>query len=113
MQHNVANKSFLFIDEVLKKHVHSLAKIFDRNSKGEIDDMQMSDELLKVTVVSIDGNENKETFQEVFDNLKFSDYQELVKISNDLVQGEKKSDSSNTSTKRSSTAGAEDSPKNG
>jgi hypothetical protein len=113
MQTTIADKSFVFIDEVLKKHVHSLAKVYDRNTRGEIDDIQMSDELLKIVIVTIDWNDNKESFQEIFDNLKFQDYQELVKISNDLVQGEKKSDNSSTSTKRSSTAEAEGSPKNG
>ena len=114
MQTIIANRVFVFIDEVLKKHVHAFARIHNRTiARQEPDDMQISDEMLKIVIVSIDGNEDKETYQEIFDHLKFRDYEELLKHMNELVNFEKKSEISNTSTKPFSDAEADVSPKNG
>ena len=114
MELTVGTKKYVFIDRILKKHVHEFAKTNDRREKGEIDDMDVSDEMLATVIESIDGNADKATFKAVLNELPFPEYEELVRTMNPILRpDEKKSENSSTSTKPSSTEEAETSLPNG
>ncbi|MFZ3233259.1 MAG: hypothetical protein WA194_07200 [Patescibacteria group bacterium] len=114
MEKLIGNKTFVLVDQVLKKHVHSFVKTYEKREKGEIDDMDVSDEMLKAITVSIDGNTDPASFQTVLDNITPGEYQELVAAMNSIVTpDQKKSEISNTSTKPSSTGEADASLPNG
>ena len=113
MQITIANNNFELRDTILKRQAHDLSKVYDKRNRDELDDMEMMDEILKIVILRIDGNGDVSKFQEVFDAMRLEDYNELVLKGNDVMDGLKKTNNSPTSTKPSSTAEADGSPKNG
>lgn len=113
MQVTIANNNFEFRDVILKKQAHEISKIYNKRGMSELDDMEMMDEVLRIFIVSINGDTDISKFQNVFDNMTLEDYNQLVSEGGKLFDGLKKNENSSTSTKPSSIEAVEVSVKNG
>lgn len=69
-----------FVEKLIVRDYQQLRRLFEKQQKGEMDEMDLANELSKVMIQSINGETNKEKIVDTI--LNFDD----VEAYNDLVQ---------------------------